>query len=452
MGLPIRVRLTLVSTLLMALVLTAVGLFIFLRFQTDLMTSVDVGLRSRAEQLAGSLPGGEDLTSAGTVIDPDEAFAQVLGSAGDVIDTSSGIEDVALLDTSGARGLTEPLTFEAMVRTTEETIPARLFAIPTDAGPVVIVGVSLEEQQDALKRLALLSLTGGLVALGLSAVVGWLVAGRALQPVERMRSEAAAISMSDASRRLAVPETADELARLGETLNDLLDRVELTIDRERRFVSDASHELRTPLANLKAELELALRRPREEESLRAALQSAVVETDRLIRLSQDLLVLAGAGKQEMSLDPEPTNLSVLIETETMAISARAAHRDVTIRTDVPADLTFALDQARIRQSMSNLLDNAVRHSPIGGIVTVRAWSSEGELVVEVEDTGDGFPEGFAMVAFEPFSRADAGRTRTDGGSGLGLAIVRSIVEAHGGTVSAANRTDGGGVVTMRLPV
>ena len=451
MRLPIKARLTLISTAMMAVVLAAVGLFIYIRLQSDLMHAVDAGLRSRAEQIVDDLPRGGKLASPGGLIEPDEAFAQVLAPDGSVLDSSVGVQGAVLVDAASASHLEAPSTYEALVSVVGDQIPARLFAVPTGDGQIVVVGASVEDQQDALNRLAVLSLAGGFVALALSALVGWVVAGHALRPVERMRSEAAAISLSELDRRLAVPETGDELARLGETLNEMLERIEVTLDRERRFVSDASHELRTPLANLKAEIELALRRPRDDEDLRQALRSAGEETERLIQLAQDLLILARSEQGTMAVARELANVSTLIRREVVTFSARAADQHVVIQPDVTTDLMFNIDVQRVRQALANLLDNALRHSPRGAVIEVNCRLSSEELMIEVRDAGEGFDPSFLDEAFEPFSRADVGRTRSDGGSGLGLAIVRAVIEAHDGSVTAANRPGGGGVVTLRIP-
>ena len=177
-----------------------------------------------------------------------------------------------------------------------EVVPARMLAVPISQGRVLVVGASLDDQRQTLGRLATSLAVGGPLALVLAVGVTWLLVGWTLRPVESMRGEAAAISASDPGRRLPVPGTGDELARLAETLNAMLERLEEAIERERRFVDDASHELRTPLANLKAELDLALRRSRTADELERALRSAAEETDRLARLADDLLVLARSDR------------------------------------------------------------------------------------------------------------------------------------------------------------
>jgi two-component system OmpR family sensor kinase len=448
MRVPIRTRLTLISSAMMAVVIVAAGAFLYLRLRADLLQAVDDGLRSRAAAIVGTLEGpAGSLGSGMTLIEPDEAFAQVIDADGTLIDSSPGLPDAPI---ASVAGLTEPRFSDAVVATLEEAVPARLLAVPA-SGRVVMVGASLEDQRDALARLAILMSVGGPISLALVAGIGWLVTKAAFRPVEQMRSEATVISADDASRRLPVPETGDELARLGETLNQMLDRLDEGLERERRFVSDASHELRTPLANLKSEIELALRRARTPDELVAALRSAGDETDRLVRLAEDLLVLARAGSGRLPIRREEIVVEALIASEVDAISPRAAERGISIERRHAKDVRAYVDPTRFRQAVGNLLDNAVRHSPRGGTITVGVTARDGSLLLEVADAGEGFPEGFAARALEPFARAEPSRSRAGGGTGLGLAIVRAVAEAHGGTASIRNLPGGGAAVTLEIP-
>jgi signal transduction histidine kinase len=266
-----------------------------------------------------------------------------------------------------------------------------------------------------------------------------------------MRRESEAISGSEPNRRLEVPATRDELAELGASLNRMLDRLEAALLRERRFVDDASHELRTPLANLKVELELALRRSRTPDELQAALRSAAVETDRLTSLAEDLLVLARAADGRLPIRRDEIELGPLVDDVVRRFSGRAEARGITMATTVDRDRTARVDEARVRQALGNLIENALIHTPRGGRITVGLTDADGSLSIAVVDTGEGFPAGFLEHAFEPFSRADAARSPDGGGTGLGLAIVRVVAEGHGGSVEARNNPGGGATVELTLP-
>jgi signal transduction histidine kinase len=241
------------------------------------------------------------------------------------------------------------------------------------------------------------------------------------------------------------------LARLAETLNAMLERLEEAIERERRFVDDASHELRTPLANLKAELDLALRRSRTADELERALRSAAEETDRLARLADDLLVLARSDRGRLPIRREFVDVARMVGGTVETFAARASERGVVIDVRVPEELRADVDELRIRQALGNLLDNGLRYVPSGGRMRVAAERHDGSLWVEVRDTGPGFPPEFLPVAFEAFARPDVSRSRPGGGTGLGLAIVAAVAEAHGGTVVADNLPAGGAVVVLSIP-
>lgn len=449
---PIRARLTLVFAGLMALVLAGSGLFLYVRFRADLLHTVDAGLRSRAQVLlAGIDESGIQLGEESQLIEPGEAFAQILAADGTVLQASPGLETDAVIPASALSGLAGPRFLEATVVTPEEPVPARLLAVPSDEGSVVVVGSSLEDLDDALAALVRLLWLGGPVALGLTTAIAWLLAGAALQPVERMRAEAEALSASEPGRRLPVPGTRDEVARLGETLNRMLARLEEGLERERRFVDDASHELRTPLAILKTELDLALRRSRTPGELESALRSAAEESDRVSRLAEDLLVLARSDRGKLTVRRTPVELSELVSGVLERFARRAAERGIAIERDVPAGAVARVDRLRLEQVVSNVLDNALRHTPPGGTVGVIAALDGDVLVLQITDTGAGFSPEFLPRAFEPFSRTDGARGRNQGGTGLGLAIVRAVTEAHGGSVEAGNREHGGAAVTLRLP-
>lgn len=447
MSLPIRTRLTLVAAVMIAIVLAAAGAFVYLRLQGDLLDAVDAGLRSRADALLAS---PDRLASGSRLIESDEAFAQVIGADGTVVASSSGIGAAPLVHGILTVSAT-PRFVDTEVRTSEgEVIPARiLYVVAGDR--MLVVGASLDDRDEALARLAAAMAIGGPVALAVVVGMIWLVVGAALRPVEAMRTEAAAISATEPGRRLSIPDTGDELARLGETLNAMLGRLEEAIERERRFVDDASHELRTPLSNLKAEIDLALRRSRTVDELERALSSASEESDRLSRLAEDLLVLARADRGRVPVRRERVAVGRLIGSAVAPFAVRAAERDVEIAVAVDDDLRADLDEVRIRQVLGNLVDNSLRQTPAGGRVTVRAVRENGSLRLEVRDSGPGFPEAFLPRAFEPFARPAPGRSRPEGGAGLGLAIVRAVAEAHGGRAEASNLGAGGAAVVLTIP-
>jgi signal transduction histidine kinase len=262
-----------------------------------------------------------------------------------------------------------------------------------------------------------------------------------------MRAEAAGISAAEPGRRLPVPPARDEISRLADTLNAMLDRLEAALERERGFVADASHELRTPLAVLQAELELALRRPRSAAELEEALRSAAAETDRLTRLAEALLVLARSDQGQLALRREPTDAREIVGRVAARFAGRAAASGRSIEVHADDGAALSADVPRLEQALGNLVANALEHG--GGVISLTAAAHDGKVELHVLDEGRGFPPAFVAHAFERFSRADLARSR--GGAGLGLAIVDAIARAHGGSAHIASSERGGTDVWLAIP-
>jgi two-component system, OmpR family, sensor kinase len=436
----------------MALVLVAAGLFVYLRLRADLDESVDEGLQSRADTVAASIEGsgrGTVLPGVSSPGDPDEGFAQVLAPDGRLLSATGGARQPALAPEEARQASRASLSRERRVPGVAAT--ARLLARPARANgrPVVVVtGSTLEDRDETLSGVIASFAVGGPIAVLAASGLGYLLASAGLAPVEAMRRRAERISLSRAGERLPLPAAHDEVRRLGETLNEMLARLEASFERERRFVADASHELRTPLAVLKTELEAALRTgglaPEAQESLAAAIE----EVDGLAQLAEDLLLIVRAADGRLPVRPETVELRELLDQSRVRFLDRARRQDREIGVNAPPDLRGELDPLRLRQALGNLIDNALRHGR--GEVGLAASRDGDALEVAVTDRGPGFPPELAARAFERFARGDEARTR--GGAGLGLAIVRAIAEAHGGTVAIDDAEHGGATVVLRFPV
>jgi signal transduction histidine kinase len=448
--LPIRLRLALFSGLLVAVVVIVLGAFVYLRLEADLRAAVDDGLAERAQALVDD-PPADGIVEAETS-DIGDTFGLIITSSGTLIATTEGLDPFAILDALPVADLTAARVAELAMPSDEGPQAVRVLAVPGAPGQIVLAGVAFDDQRDTLNALQSELALAVPIAVLLGILTGWIVAGAALRPVDRMRVEAEAISGSEPDRRLSVPPTRDELAALGVSLNRMLDRLQSAVDRERRVVDNASHELRTPLANMKAELDLALRQPRSEDELRAALHSAADETDRLARLAADLLLLARLHRAQLPIRLERVDVGRLVGSAVDGFAGRASAAGVRLDGSVEPDLVAQVDEQRLRQALDNLIDNALRYAGAGGTVHVTAATEGDWLVMSVADSGPGFPAEFRAQAFEPFSRTDAGRAREEGGAGLGLAIVRAVAEAHRGTVSARNRAEGGALVELRIPL
>ncbi len=451
--LPIRLRVTLVFAAIMAAVLAGTGLFLRLRLEHNLDRSINQDLQSRSEALislirTGELHFGEAVRSA--LHTRGESFAQVLTPAGTLFEPHAQPNaGQPVLGFAEARRAARGPIFVERSGALSLGGPVRLLATPEGFERhhlVVVVGTSLAARDDALRGLTTLLEIGGPVALLLASLAAYWTVGAALRPVEAMRSRASEISAAQSDQRLPVPAAHDELRRLGETLNDMLDRLGAALERERAFVDDASHELRTPLAAHKGELELALHYGGTKEELRSSIASAVAEADRLSQMAENLLVLARSDEGRMPIQPEPLEVRELFATVAGRLRVRAREADRRLQVDDPDGLAVEADRLRIEQALTNLVENALRHG--GGQIRLWARAHDGRVELHVSDAGPGFAPDFLPHAFERFRRADP--ARAEEGAGLGLSIVAAIAQAHSGRAEARNAPAGGADVWIEL--
>ena len=429
--LPIRIRVTAAFALAMAAVLGLTALFLYLRLGSHLSTALDRELRVRAQDLAALAGDPRAPFPDGRFVEHGESYAQLLAPDGRVLKATRPLGGAPLLDVAALRGPT--YLDRRSVPGLEE--PSRLFASRVGRN-VLVVGATRQDRVETLAAFRNELLIAGPIALLLASAAGYLLAGFALRSVETMRRRAASISAQTPGARLPVPQTGDELERLGETLNEMLGRLESALERERGFVADAGHELRTPLTIVRTELELALRQAGSVDELKGAIGRSAQEVDRLSQLAEDLLLIARSEDRGLPLRIERVDVDQLFAGVVRRVELRAQAEAKRV-TASSAGATVQGDRIRLEQALVNLVDNALRYG--GDSITLAARGEE----LHVTDDGPGFPPGFLDRAFERFSRADAARGRS--GAGLGLAIVRTIAEAHGGSAHAANRAPGADV-------
>jgi heavy metal sensor kinase len=461
-SLPIRARLTIWYTVVLAGILLILGFFLVTRLRSDLIGSVDHSLSLAASEISVDYKsGGEsefrdvtDRSMAG--LDRARSAAQVLTPPGRVLDYAGvagphgAIVDPAVIDRAStgksvaATGSLGGVSFRYLAE------PFR----QAGGNAVLVVATSLATVNRSVNRVLLLLLVGAPMALAMCALGGWWIARRALRPVARMTEEAGRISEQEPDRRVPVPPTTDELSRLALTLNAMLDRLQAAIRQQRRFTADASHELRTPLAVMGAELDVALGAPDLEPEARETLESAKEEVDHMSRMVQDLLVLARIDAGRLELLNEPLDLSPIVDRRIAAMRTVAARRGVTIEYDPGghADTLGVMgDPERLGQVLTNLVDNAIRHAPESGIVEVAVWAEGSDAGVTVRDHGRGIAADALPHVFERFYRVDQNRDDREGGSGLGLAIAREIVIAHGGRIWAVSEPGKWTAFSVALP-
>jgi signal transduction histidine kinase len=446
-GRPLRVRLTFAFASVIALVLAATGVLVYAQLARDLDARTDAGLAERQAQIR-ALASGEAQPQRLIALSG-ERLAQIYRGSGALLASSRRLAaDRVLTAKQVQRARRRVLLTDASVRGTDDGARLRAFAVAADR--VVVIGEPLDDREHALQRLALLLALALPGALLLASLAGYQVARAALRPVERMRTTAARIGEGDLKQRLPQPGTDDELDRLAETLNDLLARLATAVERERRIVGDASHELRTPISVLRTRLDVALLGDDDPMRLRAVIEDARRDSQRLSRLADDLLVLARADQGRLPLRLQPLDVHDILEHTAArhATSVGAAGRRVVVGNRIGGGAVVLADSDHIARALDNLVVNALRHGT-GDIEVCADTAEHGAVAVSVRDHGDGYPDAFLPHAFERFSQADDSHGQA--GSGLGLAIVHAITHAHGGAVTAANHPDGGALTTITLP-
>jgi two-component system OmpR family sensor kinase len=450
---PIRLRVAGALAVAMALVLAGTSWFLYARLSSHLALALDRELRLRAQDLAALVRDPRssiDSPGANRFVESGESYAQLLGARGTVLQATRALGGRPLLSAAELTRARRDTIYSDRRSVPGLDEPSRLLATPVERGGrrlVLIVGATRQDRAETLTSFRDELVIAGPVALILAALAGYFLVGLSLRPVESMRQRAAAISAETPGERLPVPETRDEVQRLAETLNEMLARLESALQRERDFVADAGHELRTPLALLRTELELALRHAQTSAELRQAVRISSEEVERLARLSEDLLLIAGSDRGRLPLRMEPFDPSELLTSVSRRFAWRAEEAGRPLQAASDTAVRVEGDRMRLEQALGNLVDNALRHGE--GEVRLSALQVDGAVELHVTDEGPGFSAAFLDHAFLRFARPDP--ARSGGGAGLGLAIVRAVAEAHAGTAHAANRDPRGADVWIALP-
>ncbi len=386
-----------------------------------------------------------------------EIVAQVVDSSGMVVAADrivSGLDPIltGILEQGHQRRFTVPSLFEEVEGVNEgleDEGPYIVFvegvSLRNGAG-IVVVAASLEASGEVTEALTPVLGLGLPIILVIVGIVTWILTGRALSPVDRMRSEAETISAIALDRRLPLPEARDELHRLAVTLNEMLDRLETSAATQRRFVADASHELKSPLSALRAMVDVSAR-DRASGERDELLRDLDREIDRMERLVADLLHLA---RYDEATPTEGRNAVRLDEIAAAEADSPAHRTGVSVDMSGLEPVTIAGDRRQLSQLVRNLTANASRHASSG--VWITTTHHEGMGILRVSDDGSGVPERERERIFERFVRLDESRTRDTGGAGLGLPVARAIAESHGGDLMVVTPDHGGATLEARFPL
>jgi two-component system, OmpR family, sensor kinase len=334
--------------------------------------------------------------------------------------------------------------------------PVRLLSVPLELGGkayAIQVAGSLDDAHAAIRSARRLFLVMSAAILGAVALTGAMLARAILLPIDRIVKRARVIGASPLAERLPHPGGQDEMARLVETLNEMLARIERVFEAQRRFTADASHELRSPLSRLRAELEVTLRRPRDRAEYEKALRSCLHEVEWLSGLTNELLTLARLDAGESRTPkPEAVRLIPILEDAVSRLAPEASRREIAVLVDAGADLTIQVAPSAAALVVGNVLDNAVKFSPPGGQVRIHVTPEDGAALVAISDSGPGIPANELPHLFERFYRGSTARRADVPGVGLGLAICRVLLEGQGGSIGVSSPAGGGATVSIRLPL
>lgn len=441
----LRARLTAAAVVVIAAAIALAAVLLTIRLESALVAGVDQTALDRARRVAVAL-GSDRSAESILAVDDDDEVVHVLDEDGAVLASSIELPDGRPLLRAPAGTDLELVTQPGLALPGEEDGPYRVLTLPVSTSDgqrlLVQVGLPLDDAEESVEELASALAVGAPAVVVLLAALTWLLAGRALRPVEALRRQAADIPGDALDRRLAVPAGGDELARLAATFNALLGRAEAATRRQREFVADAAHEIRSPLASLRTQLEIAALH--DDPSWRNQLPALTEDAQRLSRLVDDLLRLARIdarvplAREEVDLD------DLVLET----VGRARAHTALRLDTSAVSGARMIGDRDALTRVVQNLLDNALRHARTTVAVALAATD---QAVLTVTDDGPGIPTDQRERVFDRFTRLDGARSRGAGGTGLGLAIVRDVVLQHGGEVSVEDAAPGARLV-VRLPL
>ena len=454
-----RVRLTVAVGAVFLVIASAAAAAFWVTFRHIQYSAVDTSLTSYTQTLLSNLQDSNGIISfqgGDPVVDTPQGIAvgvMVLSTRSTIL-SSTGIPIPAAAARAAAHtaisrdsAVAETISTSAQAERITAT-PVRLNGTTLEA---VVVGQRVGDLQQTLFEVALLLASVVAVLVVAVVVLSYLLAGRALRPVRSMAATAHDISEHDLHRRVELRLPADELGELAATFNDMLARLEVAFESLQQFTADAAHELRAPLALLQAELEVSLRRARTPDEYIMSERVALAEVERLRRLVDRLLILARSDAGALKPLLQPVDVGDLLEETAERWRHAARAQDVAIDVILVDEGSLNGDPELLRSLLHNLLDNAVRHTPSGGRVSVSAAVTDSIWHVIVSDTGSGIPSGMRESIFRRFTRGDAARAPETGGAGLGLALCRVIAEIHGGGIAVTDSGSGGAKFEVTFP-
>ena len=454
----LKSRLTLLYVAILGVILVAFAASIYLTARRELLGDFDDSVRRQARAFAKVFFEDFDRVRRGEWM-PLNSYVGELGASAAVYDSSGGVlyrsrDGAPSFDRArhpSAEALREPVASKVFRFAVETARDAQ------GAEYRIVFGLEEERVGRRLERMLLFFAIFIPATLLIAWYVGRVFVRGALSPVDTLRKQAESIQRSNLSQRVPIPKTRGEIRDLAITLNDMLGRLERAFDQVNAFTSNASHELKTPLANLRTEIELALERDADVAAYQRLLASAAEEVSRMTHIVDNLLLLAQLDSKQAILRRDPVDLGEVAREAAADMEILGETRGVKVRTALlEPGVIVSGDEVALRRVLMNLLENGVKYGREGSEVKVTVWKEGASARVEVADTGVGIPADSLPHLFDRFFRVDRGRSRSPadavGGHGLGLSITRSLVEAHGGTITVTSREGVGTTFHVTLPV
>jgi len=463
----IRLRLTLWYTAIFSLILLIFSLAVYVGLSRNLFSTVDNHLQREVGEILGNLDieldddlGVSDREGRQTefklTYTPEEGvFWRIFDANGNTL-VDPGYLDGAQFEADLSNHEFAQLENATLANGTPIRLYTAPFVIENHSAGVIQVAESYRHIQDVQTQLIFLLLFGIPLTLLASSAGGWFLASSALDPIDGITRAAHKISAHDLHQRLNLNLPNDEVGRLASTFDEMLERLETSFEQQRRFIADASHEMRTPLTILKGDVDVALARPRSAESYRQTLEMVNQTTDGLIALVQELLLLARSDSNHSALKLDRFNLSKLLTDLASGLMPKAVKKHMALNLDIPEIMVMEGDKVKLRRLFMNLIDNAIKYSNPGDSVTVRANVQDGQIRVDVSDTGPGIAPEHLPHLFDRFYRVDKARSRIEvsgqsSGAGLGLSIVQWLADIHHGQVTVESTVGRGTTFTVWLP-
>ena len=460
---PIKWKLTIWYGGILALILLIFSSGVYIYFKNSLEKSIDVKIKSIAEVLASSMTeehSGNVFGNFERYLEnvlgkkPKGKFIQIIDSSGKIGAKMNDIETDAI--PTRFNTTERALKGEIVYETIEDANPRlRMITMPIldnkKITSIVQVGSSLADFDETMRKLLIIMVISIPTSISVTIIMGYFMAKKTLRPVDQIRRAAVKISSSNLDERIDIKGRKDELGRLAETFNAMIARLKDSFQRINQFSIDVSHELKTPLTILKGETEVVLRKDRDNEEYRNLLQSNLEEIDRMARIIDDLLLLSKADRKDMKLNIGNISLRDLVADVCVNMKIVADKKEIVLVVDELADVRLIGDELKLRRMLWNIMENGIKYTPKGGVVTVSSYINNGFVCVNVTDNGMGISGDDIKYIFDRFYRADRSRKR-ESGSGLGLSISKWIAEAHKGAIEVTSQLSKGSQFLIKLPI